>query len=366
MGLSDKANQPLGTALVEIDSANKGNPEKNNGQKARMMSGMRATGELHIGHYFGALKNWIELQDKYQCYFGVMDWHGMTTAYKTPSDVSQWSKLLYAEFMAWGIDSNKSTLFIQSHVPEHIELFLMFANITPMGWLERVPSWKDSIEEAQQSDTHNLGRFSYPVLQAADIAIYKGMLVPVGADQVAHLELSREIIRRFNKLYKIKLPEPKPLLTETPLVPGLDGRKMSKSYGNFLGLSEPSEQLRKKIMTMPTDPQRVRREDVGDPQKCPVFVYHKLFSTQDDIKWVTEGCQSAKIGCSDCKTCLFDQIESFVSPARLKKAHYLSEPNLLDRLISEGNEKARVEAQKTLSECRRQMGFTHSREVTKA
>ncbi len=216
--------------------------------KVRVMSGVRVTGPVHIGNYWGAIKNFLDLQSNYDCYFGAMDWHGLTTAYKTSSETAEWTREMMAEFVAWGLDSEKCVLFIQSQVPEHLELFMIFCNLTPMGWLERVPTWKDAEEEARQSDTHNIGRFGYPVLQAADIAIYKGIKVPIGHDQVAHLELAREIVRRFNHIYKGKLPEPQPLFTETPLLPGLDGRKMSKSYGNTILLTEPDEKsLRKKI-----------------------------------------------------------------------------------------------------------------------
>jgi tryptophanyl-tRNA synthetase len=325
--------------------------------KKRLMSGMRATGELHIGHYFGALKNWVDLQDQYQCFFGVMDLHGMTTAYKQTQNVKQWSRTLYAEFLAWGIDPEKSVLFLQSEIKQHLELFFFLANLTPMGWLERVPTWKDAEEEAKATDTHNLGRFSYPVLQAADIALYKGMVVPVGQDQVAHLELTREIIRRLNKLYQLSIPEPKPLLTEMPLVLGLDGRKMSKSYGNVLGLTEEPATLRKKIRTMPTDPARVRRDDVGEPTKCTVYTYHKLFSSDSDRKWVEEGCRSAGIGCGDCKERLFERMDSFMQPARLKKREVLNDSGYLDQIIKIGNQKAEAEAHRTLNEIKTGMGL---------
>ena len=250
-------------------------------QVSRVMSGVRVTGSLHIGHYWGTLRNWFKLQNEFECFFGVMDWHGMTSAYKNSHEISGWTKDIFAELIAWGLDPQKNTFFIQSQVPEHLELFMVFANMTPMGWLERVTTWKDAEEEAKQNDTHNLGRFAYPVLQTADIAMYRADKVPVGQDQVAHLEISREIVRRFNHIYKAKLPEPKPLLTETPLIPGLDGRKMSKSYGNTLLLTEPDEKaLKKKVNMMLTDPQRARRENPGNPEVCPVYYYHKLYSSK--------------------------------------------------------------------------------------
>lgn len=323
--------------------------------KPRMMSGARTTGALHIGNYFGAVKNWVDLQNDYQCFFGVMDWHGMTTAYKSSAEISNWNRDIYADLLAWGIDPKKSVLFIQSQVPEHLELFMIFANLTPMGWLERVPTWKDAEEEAKANDTHNLGRFAYPVLQAADIALYRGMKVPVGQDQISHLELSREIVRRFNHLYKAKLPEPQPLLTETPVVPGLDGRKMSKSYGNTLFLTEEAKVLEKKIKAMPTDPQRVRREDPGDPERCTVNSYHKLFSSAEDLKWVHQGCTTAGIGCGDCKARLISNYEKLASEPREKKKELLNQPKVLDEIMADGCSRARKVAQETLLQVREKM-----------
>lgn len=320
-------------------------PEK----KIRVMSGARVTSKLHIGNYWGAIKNWIQLQNDYECFFGVMDWHGMTTAYKSSHEISLLTREMFAEYIAWGLDPEKSTLFIQSLVPEHIELFMIFANMTPMGWLERVPTWKDAEEEAKQNDTHNLGRFAYPVLQAADIAVYMGNKVPVGQDQVSHLELSREIVRRFNHVYKAKLPEPQPLLTETPVIPGLDGRKMSKSYGNTLLLTTPDEKsLKKTINQMVTDPHRVRREDKGNPELCSVYSYHKLYSSAEDLKWVVEGCTTAGIGCGDCKAKLAGNIEAVTKEPREKKKELLNNSKQLDSIIEQGCSKARMEAQKTL------------------
>jgi tryptophanyl-tRNA synthetase len=318
-------------------------------KKLRVMSGCRTTHHLHVGNYFGAIKNWLVLQDQYECFFGVMDLHGLTTAYKSPADVMKYNRDIFADLIAWGLDTEKNTVFIQSMVPEHIELFMHFANLTPMGWLERVPTWKDAEEEAKANDTHNLGRFSYPVLQAADIAIYFGHLVPVGADQVAHLELTREIIRRFNHLYKGKVPEPKHLLTEVPSLPGLDGRKMSKSYGNTLFLTEDEKTLKKKVNSMLTDSKRIRREDVGNPEDCTVYSFHKLYSNEEDLKWVVEGCTTAGIGCGDCKAKLCANIEEKTKFPREKKKELLNKPELLDSIIDAGCEKARTEARKNIS-----------------
>lgn len=323
----------------------------------RILTGMRVTGKLHFGHYFGTLQNWKLLQYEHECYFGLMDWHGMTSAYKKSEEIFPMALDMFASYLAWGIDPNKSPIFLQSWVPEHLELFIIFANMTPMGWLERVPTWKDAIEEAQASDSHNLGRFAYPVLQAADIALYKGQKVPIGQDQVAHLELTREIIRRFNKLYKSKLPEPTPLLTETPLVPGLDGRKMSKSYNNGLELEEESKSLQKKIKGMPTDPARIRREDVGNPEVCGVYKFHQLFSTQEDLQWVQTGCRTAGIGCGDCKGRLIERMESMIAEPREKKKELLNNKNQLVSMLQEGSRRAAIEAQKNLREIKEAMGL---------
>lgn len=335
------------------DPATEAKPAK----KLRVMSGVRTTHHLHVGNYFGAVKNWIKLQHEYECFFGVMDLHGLTTAYKTPADVKMYNRDIFADLLAWGIDPDKNTMFIQSHVPEHVELFMHFANLTPMGWLERVPTWKDAEEEAKASDTHNLGRFSYPVLQTADIAIYLGNLVPVGADQVAHLELSREIIRRFNHLYKGKLPEPKHILTEVPLLPGLDGRKMSKSYGNTLLLTEDEKTLKKKVNSMVTDSRRALRENPGVPEDCTVYHFHKLYSTEADLKWVVEGCTTAGIGCGDCKAKLCANIEEKTKIPREKKKELLNNPERLDSIIAAGCEKARTEASKNISAIKAWMKF---------
>ncbi|OFZ31961.1 MAG: tryptophan--tRNA ligase [Bdellovibrionales bacterium RIFCSPHIGHO2_01_FULL_40_29] len=321
----------------------------------RVMSGTRTSGALHLGHYLGWLSNCLKMQDQYDCYFGVMDWHGMTSAYKSTHEIPNWNRDIFAEMIAWGLDPEKSTMFIQSHVPEHIELFMIFSNLTPMGWLERVTTWKDAQEDAKANDTHNLGRFAYPVLQAADIAIYSGQLVPVGADQVSHLELTREIIRRFNHLYKAKLPEPKPLLTETPAFPGLDGRKMSKSYGNSILLSEESKSLKRKINSMVTDPQRALRENPGNPLVCNVYTYHKLFSSETDQKWTVEGCTTAGIGCGDCKAKLCGNIEQLIEKPREKKKELLNNPKQLDSIILAGCEKARTEASQNLKTIKQYM-----------
>lgn len=328
---------------------------------SRIMSGMRSTGRLHIGHYFGVIKNWLELQKEYSCFFGAMDWHAMTSQYKTPAEVQSFAREMCAEWLAWGIDSKRVVMFIQSRVPEHVELYMYFTMLTPMGWLERVPTWKDVQEEAKASDTHNLGRFSYPVLQAADIAIYRGTHVPIGHDQIAHLELSREIIRRFNFLYGTNLPEPKPYFTQTPMLLGSDGRKMSKSYGNDFYLTQEEDEVIKALRLMPTDPARVRRNDPGEPTKCPVFSYHQLFSSAADISWAETGCRSAGIGCGDCKKRLGENINNLMAKPRAKKKELLQQAETLDSIIAEGCQRASQHAQETLALMRDKTGLSKTK-----
>ena len=317
-------------------------------KRERVMSGMRSTGRLHIGHFFGVIRNWLNLQDQYECYFGAMNWHAMTSQYKMPHEVQHWTRDNYAEWIAWGIDPEKCVIFVQSEVLQHIELYMYFTMLTPMGWLERVPTWKDAEEEAKATDSHNVGRFAYPVLQAADIAIYQGQFVPIGQDQTAHLELSREIIRRFNFLYGAQIPEPKPIYTDTPLLLGTDGRKMSKSYDNAFYLTQSEEELQKSVRAMVTDPARVRRQDPGDPQKCSVFSFHKLFSSKEDQDWATQGCVTAGIGCGDCKKKLQGNVNAWMQGPRERKKELLQHPERLDSMMAEGNHRARLVAQETM------------------
>ncbi|MFK8138797.1 MAG: tryptophan--tRNA ligase [Bdellovibrionales bacterium] len=325
----------------------------------RVMSGMRTTGQLHIGNYFGALKNWIHLQEDYDCYFGAMDWHSLTDAFKTSKEIQGYTREIIADWIAWGIDPEKSTVFVQSQVPQHIEIHMILSNITPMGWLDRVTTWKDAEEELKQKDAHNLGRFAYPVLQTADIMAYRGQAVPVGKDQIPHLELSREIVRRFNHLYKTKLPEPQALMSETPYVVGLDGRKMSKSYGNLIPIIAEEKKIKKLCNKMTTDPKRLTREDPGEPKDCvAVYPYHKILSSADDLKWVEEGCRTAGIGCGDCKAKLAQNLNNMMMEAREKKKDLLNQGHLLDDIIAEGCAKARKEADETLRTMRDAMGIT--------
>ena len=326
-------------------------------KKTRVVSGKRVSGKMHIGHWWGTIRNWVQLQNEgYPCYFGAMDWHGLTSEFKKTSEVDANTREIIAEYIAWGLDPEKSVIFVQSQIPEVIELFSILAMITPMGWLERVNTWKDSEEELKAQDAHNLGRFAYPVLQTADIAVFFGSRVPIGKDQAAHLEISREIIRRFNHLYKAKLPEPQPLFTDTPMLLGTDGRKMSSSYGNYILMTEDSEKsLRKKVNMMVTDSNRVRREDVGEPDRCSVYSMHKIYSTSDDLAWVESGCRSAGIGCGDCKGRLADNMEKTMVGPREKKKELLNNPAQLDSIIQAGCEKARKDARRTLEVVRSHM-----------
>lgn len=325
-----------------------------------IMSGMRSTSHIHIGNFFGAMKPWLDLQNDYMGYYGVMNWHGLTTKYKEPHEVMSFAREMYAEWIAWGLDHEKNVIFIQSEVPEHIELTMFFMMLTPMSWLERVPTWKDAEEEAKASDTHNLGRFMYPVLQAADIAVYRGTHVPIGQDQIPHLELSRDIIKRFNFLYGGNLPEPKPIFSSTPVLVGTDGRKMSKSYNNAFALTQSPEEVAKTLRAMPTDPARVRRTDPGDPAKCPVFSFHKLYSQPDDLKWVEEGCKSASIGCGDCKKRLAERINEKMAKPFAIKQELLSNPEKLDSLIADGCARARSVAKRQLEQVKDWTGFKPS------
>jgi tryptophanyl-tRNA synthetase len=394
-------------------------------QGKRVLSGMRPTGALHLGNYHGALRNWVELQYQYECFFFVADWHALTTAYEDTSGIPQAIHEVTVDWLAAGLNPGVATLFVQSHVPEHAELHLLLSMITPLGWLERVPSFKDQQEQLRDKDLATYGFLGYPLLQSADILLYRPAFVPVGEDQVAHVEVTRELARRFNHLFgreldfeqkaerAIKelggrnitlyrqlrrrfqehgdqaaleraralvetnprvtvadrerllgylegtsvtiLPEPQVLLTAAPRVPGLDGRKMSKSYGNTIGLREESDSVIQKLRTMQTDPARVRRTDPGDPEKCPVFDLHRIYSDAATQQWAAEGCRSAGIGCLDCKKPLIDRIVEEVSGMRKRGQEFQENPEVVNNLLAEGAEKAREAARATLDEVRRAM-----------
>jgi len=396
----------------------------------RVLSGMRPTGALHIGHFHGALKNWVKLQDEHPCFFFVADWHALTTHYETPEDIeaSVWDMLV--DWFAAGIDPNKATVFIQSRVPEHAELFLLLAMATPLGWLERVPTYKDQIERIKDRDLSTYGFLGYPLMQAADILIYRANMVPVGEDQVPHIEMTREIARRFNHLFgkepgfeekakaavkklgskrgklyvelrnryqekgeedaleqgrallaasaslsmgdrerlfgylegsrRVILAEPEAELTETPKLPGLDGQKMSKSYGNALLMREEPKALTDKVRRMMTDPARVRLTDPGEPDRCPVWSLHEIYTTTEIRQWAANGCRSAGIGCLECKQPLIDAMLREQEEWRARAQPYLDDPSLLRSIVADGCDRAREAAQETMRDVREAMGLAYS------
>ena len=396
----------------------------------RVLSGMRPTGSLHLGHYHGVLKNWVRLQHEYECFFFVADWHALTTHYESPEviEANVWDMVI--DWLAAGVDPAHTTLFIQSALPEHAELHLLLSMITPLGWLERVPTYKDQQEKLSEKDLSTYGFLGYPLLQSADILIYRANLVPVGEDQVPHIEFTREIARRFNHIYgrepgfedkaeaairklgtkrrklyvdlrtryqeqgdadalaaaralieeaqnlsmgdrerlfgyiegggKMILSEPQALLTEASRMPGLDGQKMSKSYNNTITLREDADSVARKIRTMPTDPARVRRTDPGDPDKCPVWQLHLVYSNDDTKAWVQSGCRSAGIGCLECKQPVIDAVLEEQKPMRERAALYLEDPTLVRNVIADGVERAHKLAQETMREVREAMGLRYS------
>ena len=393
----------------------------------RVLSGMRPTGALHLGHYHGVLKNWVRLQAEYPCFFFVADWHALTTHYETPEVIQESVWDMVIDWLAAGVDPNQATLFIQSRVPEHSELFLLLAMGTPLGWLERVPTYKDQIEKLKEKDLQTYGFLGYPLLQAADILIYRALHVPVGEDQVPHVEMTREVARRFNYLYgrepgfeekaleavkklgskraklyaelrtayqergedeallqaqamlqesqslsmadrerlfgylegarKIILVEPQALLTSASRMPGLDGQKMSKSYGNTISIREAPEEVIRLVRTMPTDPARVRRTDPGNPVNCPLWQFHQVYSDQATKDWADKGCKSASIGCLDCKQPVIDAILIEQQPMFERAQQYLDDPSLLRSIIADGSDKARKVAQETMRDVREAMGL---------
>lgn len=397
----------------------------------RVLSGMRPTGRLHLGHYHGVLKNWVKLQHEYECFFFAADWHALTTHYETPQDIEQnvWDMLI--DWLAAGVSGGSATLFIQSQVPEHAELHLLLSMVTPVSWLERVPTYKDQQEKLKDLDLATYGFLGYPLLQSADILIYRAGLVPVGADQVAHVEITREVARRFNHLYgkevgfeekaeaavrkmgkkaakmystlrcayqeqgdgealetarallkeqqnitlgdkerlfgylegggKVILPEPQALLTPDSKMPGLDGQKMSKSYGNTITLRDTSDEVSEKVRRMPTDPARVRRTDPGEPAKCPVYQLHQVYTDKATHDWVKEGCRSAGIGCLDCKKPVIDAISAELAPMQARAREYEANPDAVRVILNEGTERARDAAQETLTEVRQAMGLQYRR-----
>jgi tryptophanyl-tRNA synthetase len=364
--------------------------------KKRVLSGMRSTGKLHLGNYVGALENWVRMQEQYDCFFFIADWHALTTDYADTSRLKENSVEVLLDWLAAGLDPAKCVMFIQSHVPAHAELHLLLSMITPLGWLERVPTYKEQKENIKEKDLGTYGFLGYPVLQSADILIYKADFVPVGEDQVAHVELTREIARRFNAFYtyaqpmvtdtthltqgqreflissgteitpdtdyifpRIVFPEPAALLTPAPRLPGTDGRKMSKSYDNAVLLTDPESVVRQKLKTMVTDPARVRRTDPGNPDVCPVGDLHKIFSTQETIAKVYEGCRSAGIGCIECKSWVADALVKILNPMQERRKKYEDNPRLAWDILEAGSARARDVAGATMDEVRKSMGLDY-------
>jgi tryptophanyl-tRNA synthetase len=324
-------------------------------RRKRVLSGMRPTGKLHLGNYVGALANWVGMQERYECFFFIADWHALTTDYADTSAIKENCLEVMLDWLAAGLDPERSTMFIQSHVPEHAELHLLFSMITPLGWLERVPTYKEQRDNISDKDLGMYGFLGYPVLQAADILIYKGDFVPVGEDQVPHVELTREIARRFNQFYSKRstvFPEPQPLLTPAAKLPGTDGRKMSKSYGNTILLTDPEPRVRQKLKTMVTDPARVRRTDPGNPDVCPVGDLHKIFSDAATNAKVNAGCRSAGIGCIECKGWAADALVNILNPMQERRKKYEDNPRLAWDILEQGSTRARQVAEATMSEVR--------------
>jgi tryptophanyl-tRNA synthetase len=395
----------------------------------RVLSGMRPTGAMHIGHYHGALKNWVRLQDEYPCLFFVADWHALTTHYAETQNISDDAWDMVIDWLAAGIDPSKATIFIQSRVPEHAELFLLLSMTTPLGWLERVPTYKEQQQKLSDRDLSTYGFLGYPLMQAADVLVYRATMVPVGEDQVPHIELTREIARRFNHVFgaepdfeakakaavrklganakrfaelrtryqqegdrealkqaralidvasdvpledrerlfgyaegahRVILPEPAALLTKVSKMPGLDGQKMSKSYNNTIALREAPDSVAKKIRTMPTDPARVRRQDPGEPEKCPVWQLHLVYSEEPTKQWVQVGCRTAGIGCLECKQPVIDAIVRELAPIQERAQRYLAEPILVRDIVTDGCDKARAMAGETMREVRMAMGLVRN------
>jgi tryptophanyl-tRNA synthetase len=325
--------------------------------KRRLLSGMRPTGPLHLGHLVGALKNWVKLQDEYECFFMIADWHAHMSEYENPEQIKKYTWDNLVDWLSCGIDAEKSTVFVQSQVEGHTQLYLLLSNITPLGWLERCPTYKEQLRETKTRDLHTYGFLGYPVLQTADILLYKAQMVPVGQDQLAHLELSREICRRFHHIYKKTIfAEPQAVLTEIPKLLGIDGRKMSKSYNNFIALSDPADEVNRKTAQMFTDVQRIRRSDAGHPNKCNVYSYFKIFKPEIK-KEVYQWCTQALVGCTECKQRLAKALNEILDPIRKKRETFYKSKSKLKDMLKRGTEKAQVIARQTMSEIRKLVGL---------
>ncbi len=324
----------------------------------RVLSGMRPTGKIHLGHLHGVLENWRELQERYECFYFAADWHALTSEYKDPSVIRDSVAEMFVDWLAVGIDPGKATLFVQSWVKEHAELHLLLSMITPLGWLERNPTYKEQQEELKGKDLGTYGFLGYPVLQAADILIYKAQYVPVGKDQLPHLEITREIARRFAFLFRQVFPEPQALLTEAPNVPGTDGRKMSKSYNNAIFLADPPEVITEKVAQMFTDPQRGRRTDPGRPEVCGVFALHKIYTDREKLREIETECRRAGIGCVDCKRILAKNLCDYLAPLQEKRNSLMGRLDEVKDIVQEGSARARAVASSTMEEVREAMGMT--------
>ena len=323
----------------------------------RVLSGFRPSGPLHIGHLVGALQNWVGLQDRYRCFYAICDWHALTSEYAHTEHLKEYVFQMALDWLAAGLDPDRSTLFVQSRVKEHAELHLLLSMIVPLGWLERVPTYKEQQQQLTTRDLTNYGFLGYPVLQTADILAYKASWVPVGEDQISHLELCREIARRFNSLYGEVFPEPHPKIAKVPRLPGTDGRKMSKSYNNAIYLSDSDGEVRKKVLTMVTDPARVRRTDPGNPEICPVFTLHKAFSSHATQETVNTECRRAGIGCIDCKNLFLGHLGPVLAPLHQRRESFKREPDRVREVLEAGAEKARLVASETLGEVRDAIGI---------
>ena len=326
-------------------------------KKTRVLSGMRPTGKLHLGNYLGALDNWVRMQDEFDCFFFVANWHALTTGADNVAEVPANTIEMVADWLGAGLDPERSTLFIQSLVPEHAELHLLFSMVTPVTWLERVPTYKEMVEQLGL-ESPSYGLLGYPLLQAADILMYKPAWVPVGIDQVPHVELTREVARRFNNIFGEVFPEPQAKLTEIPKVPGTDGRKMSKSYGNAIYLSDPPETVRQKVRPMVTDPARRRRTDPGNPDVCPVFDLHRIFTPPLDREYCATGCRTAAIGCLDCKDVLLKHLLPALAPIRERRQAFAEKPDRIVDILKAGSVRARKVAEATMSDVRRVVPLT--------
>jgi len=325
-------------------------------EKKRILSGNRPTGALHLGHYWGALANWVSLQEDYECFYFVADWHALTTEFENPDIIVPSTREMVMDWVACGLDPERSTIFVQSAVKEHAELYLLLGMLMPVARLERVPSYK-SFQEETGRELSTYGFLGYPVLQSADILMYRSHGVPVGEDQVSHVELTREFARKFNNLYGEVFPEPEALLTKASKVPGVDGRKMSKSYGNSIALAEDPKSIERKIRTMVTDPARVRRKDPGNPDICPVMDLHRLYGDHETLMWADKGCRTADIGCIDHKATLWPKIIESLDPIRQKRLYFEKHPEEVDQILRAGNRKAAEFAAETMERVRRAMGL---------